>query len=306
MDKDAKILVTGAHGLVGSAVVRQLKARGYQDILAPTRHEINWEDPVATTWYFSAQEPDHVIFCSARVGGIADNQNNPIEFLLRNLHMEMNVLESAHHYGVEKFLFVGTSCMYPKGCPQPMKEEYIWTGPLEPATEAYSVAKLTGAKMCQYFGKNYVVALPCNVFGPGDRYDATNSHCLPGMMLRMHEAKRRGDKTFEIWGDGRQQREFIYSDDLADALIQVMERYEGNGLINVGSDDEYSLGELAHYLRGVMQYDCELVFNEDRPVGATRKLLDSSKLRSLGWKPQTPFHKGLLVTYADFLERFPA
>lgn len=307
MDKDAKILVAGASGLVGSALVRELTAQGYENVLEPSHAGCDFLSPEHTKWFFSVHEPSHVFFCAAKVGGIADNSSNKIGFLCDNLHMELNAMENAAAYGVEKFLFVGTSCVYPKDCPQPMQESSIWTGPLEPATEAYSIAKLVGLQLCRYYQEewsgNFVCALPCNVFGPSDEYDPHRAHCLPGLISRMHQAKTRGDKSFPIWGDGRQQRELIYSDDLARGLITAMQKYESPEPINVGSGFELSIGELAHAIADVMEYRGQLVYDESKPTGAVRKLLDNSKISALGWAPQEPFRRALLLTYSDFLRQ---
>lgn len=301
MEKNAKILVLGARGLVGSALVAELRAREFSNILVPAHSELDLTDAPLVKWYFSCHCPEYVFFCAAKVGGIADNAANKVDFLVQNLQMELNVITNAAEHGCKKLLFVGTSCVYPRDCPQPIREEDLLTGPLEATTEAYSIAKIAGIKLCQYFreqwGENFITALPCNIFGENDNFDFETAHCLPGMLARMVHAQADGARAFEVWGDGTACREFLYSGDLASALYIIMDQYEDGAPINTGSGHELSIRELAQTLKEVTGYEGELVFNTSRPSGTPRKLLDNSKLRALGWSPHVGFVEGLRRTY---------
>lgn len=301
MKKDAKIFIAGARGLVGSALVRELRAQGYNNLLTPTHAEIDLEDPVATCWYFSVHEPEVVFLCAARVGGIADNAANKVAFLETNLKMELNVISKSSIYNVQKLIFVSTSCCYPRNCPQPMHPQDLWTGKLEPTTEAYSVAKLVGMKLCQYYheqhGKNFVSVLPCNLFGERDNFDLSTAHALPGIMARLHAAKIAGEPICEIWGTGKQQREFLYAEDLARGLITIMERYDGVEPINIGSGLELTIEQLAIMLAATVGYEGRLAFNPNQPEGTPRKILDSTVIRALDWAPRVPFLQALKTTY---------
>lgn len=309
MESSARIYVAGSTGLVGSALVRELQSQGYNNVITSRRiaGEGDFTDPVWTKWFFSVERPEYVFFCAARVGGIADNLANKSEFLIKNLKMELNAITAATEYECKKFLLVGTSCVFPRDCPQPMLEEYLMGGPLEATTEAYSIAKIAGLKLCQYLKEekklNAITALPCNIFGPGDNFDEETAHVLPGMMARLHRAKVEGARQFEIWGDGTAKREHIYADDVARGLIVAMEKYEGVGPINVGSDLELSTIQLATFLARAVSFNGQIVSNIHRPTGAPRKLLDSSKLRALGWAPTIPFAEGVRRTYADLVLR---
>lgn len=310
MERHAKIYVAGSTGLVGSALVRELHSQGYNNVITSKRGgdgEGDFSCTGWTKWFFSVERPEYVFFCAARVGGIADNLANKSEFLIKNLQMELNAISAATQYECKKFLLVGTSCVFPRDCPQPMLEEYLMGGPLEATTEAYSIAKIAGLKLCQYLKEekklNAITALPCNIFGPGDNFDEETAHVLPGMMARLHRAKVEGARQFEIWGDGTAKREHIYADDVARGLIVAMEKYEGVGPINVGSDLELSTIQLATFLARAVSFNGQIVSNIHRPTGAPRKLLDSSKLRALGWAPTIPFAEGVRRTYADLVLR---
>lgn len=301
MNKDAKIFVAGARGLVGSALVRELRAQGYNNLLTPSHAEADLTDPVFVRWFFSAHHIDYVFMCAAQVGGILDNATRKVDFLTDNLHMELNVISNAACYNVKKLLFISTSCCYPRACPQPMHPRDLWTGKLEPTTEAYSVAKLAGMKLCQYYheqhGKNFVSALPCNLFGERDNFNMGTAHALPGIMARLHAAKIAGDPFCEIWGTGKQQREFLFAEDLARGLVTVMERYDGVDPINIGSGLELTIEQLAILLAATVGYEGRLVFNPNQPEGTPRKILDSTEIRALGWGPQVPFLQALKTTY---------
>lgn len=306
MNKDSKIFIAGANGLVGKALTAELQTAGYTNLLTPTRAQLDLEDPRATEWYFSVHEPDYVFFCAAMVGGIAHNIAKKVDFLSRNLAIELNVLQNAAKYGVEKLIFVATSCCYPRDCEQPIKETSLWTGPLEPTTEAYSVAKLAGIKLCQYYREewdaDFVSVFPCNIYGPHDNFDPNTAHCLPGMLARMHHAKVEGNPFFTVWGTGDARREFLYSHDLAKALILVANRPAGGELLfNIGSELELCIRDLAYTIKGLIQYPGKLFFDPTKPEGTSRKLLDSSKIRSLGWEPEMLIGAGIGRTYRHFL-----
>lgn len=305
MEKNSKILVTGARGLVGSALVRELRAQGYNNLLTPTHAEVDLEDPVATGWYFSVHHPEIVFLCAARVGGILDNVTRKVDFLTDNLHIELNVISKAAAYGCRKLIFLSTSCCYPRDCPQPMHPQDLWTGKLEPTTEAYSVAKLAGMKLCQYYheqhDQKFVSVLPCNLFGERDNFDPGTAHALPGIMARLHAAKIAGDPFCPIWGTGKQQREFLYAADLARGLVTVMERYDGVEPINIGSGLELTIEQLAIMLAATVGYEGRLVFDPNQPEGTPRKVLDSLDIRLLGWAPQVPFLQALKTTYEWYL-----
>lgn len=301
MDKKSKIFVAGARGLVGSALVRELRAQGYDNLLTPTHAEVDLEDPVVTRWYFSVHEPEVVFLCAARVGGILDNATRKVDFLTDNLHMELSVISAAAAYNVKKLVFVSTSCCYPRECPQPMHPQDLWTGKLEPTTEAYSIAKLAGMKLCQYYheqhDKNFVSVLPCNLFGERDNFDPSTAHALPGIMARLHAAKIAGDPFCPIWGTGKQQREFLYAADLARGLVTVMERYDDATPINIGSGMELTIEQLAIIIAATVGYEGRLVFDPNQPEGTPRKVLDSTAIRALGWHPQVAFLRALNTTY---------
>lgn len=303
MDPDTKILVLGARGLVGSALVRELRAQGYANLLTPTHAELDLLNENAVRWYFSVHEPQRVFFCAARVGGIAANVASPVEFLEENLRMELHVIQQAAAYNVEKLVFVGTSCCYPRDCPQPMKPEHLWTGPLEKTTEPYSVAKLAGIKLCQYYhaqGRDFVSALPCNIYGERDNFDPETAHCLPGLLSRLHTSKLAGDSYFRIWGKPEIRREFLHATDLAKGLIRVMESYRAPDPVNIGSGLELTMQELGIILADVVGYEGRIEFDVSRPAGVPRKVLDSSVIRSFGWRPEMPFLAGVHETYEWF------
>lgn len=304
MEKDAKIFVAGAHGLVGSALTRELFAQGHTNLLVPSHKQADLTDPTFVKWYFSVHQPEYVFLAAAKVGGIKANAENPLQFFLQNLAIETNVIGNASEYGVKKLVFLGSSCIYPKHCPQPIKEEYLLTGAIEPTTEPYALAKICGVKLCQWykreFGDNFVSAMPCNLFGPRDNFDPHNAHVIPGMMARMHQAKVEGDPCFEVWGDGKAYREFLFAEDLARALVIVMEKYDGLEPINTGSSFELSIRDLAIVMASVVKYDGDLIFNESQPVGTPRKVLDNSKIAALGWTPRVPFMQALATTYEWF------
>lgn len=301
MELDSKILVTGHGGLVGSAVVRELENKGFKRLILLPRSQVNLEDPVAVKWAFSVHEPEFVFHCAACVGGIRANIDHPVDFFCRNIAIQNNVILSAASYKTRKLLFLGSSCIYPRDCPQPIKEEYLLTGLLEKSNEAYAVAKVCGIKLCQYLwqerGCCFVSAMPCNLYGKNDLFDERASHIIPGLIARMHQAKTLGHEVFDVWGRPDTLREYLYSDDLARALITVMEKYDDPEPINTGSGYELSVGALAARIADVVGYSGELLFDGRIPAGTPRKLLDNTKLFNLGWKPKVDFNHSLEITY---------
>jgi GDP-L-fucose synthase len=301
--------VTGHRGLVGSALVRRLRAYGFENIITWRRDEVDLKDPVVTKWAFSVHEPEYVFHCAARVGGIQDNRDHPTDFLVENLRIQENVLLNAADYRVKKLVFLGSSCVYPYDAKQPIQESSLLTGPFTPDVEAYGLAKVAGIRLCQYLRKergcNFVSAMPCNIFGPNDNFDPVTAHVVPGMMARMHCAKLLKEPTFKVWGSRSVRREHIFSDDLADALILVMEKYEDMEPINTGSGFELDMQTLSNAIAAVMNYQGELCFDTDRPSGVYRKVLDNSKLSAMGYERATSFTKALAITYNAFRECYP-
>ena len=304
MDLQGNIYVAGHRGLVGSAVVRRLRAESAGNLLLRTHAELDLTDQAAVDAFFAAERPDHVFLCAAKVGGIHANSTYPAEFIRDNLAIQTNVIHSAWKHGTKKLLFLGSSCIYPKFAPQPLCEDALLTGPLEPTNEAYAVAKIAGLKMCQAYRSEYgfdaIVAMPTNLYGPGDNYHPENSHVVPGLIRRIHEAKLAGTPEVAIWGTGAPLREFLHADDLADALVFLMRNYSSVDMINVGSGQEISIAELATLVAEVVGYRGSLRFDASKPDGTPRKLLDSSRLAALGWVPEHDINDGLADTYACF------
>lgn len=303
---DARIYVAGHRGLVGSAVVRALRARGYGNLLLRTHKELDLTDQRAVRIFFEAERPDVVILAAARVGGIHANNSQPARFIRDNLLIQDHVIDAAHQVGVGKFVFLGSSCIYPKLAPQPMKEEYLLTGPLEPTNEWYAVAKIAGVKMCQAFRRQYgfptISLMPTNLYGPGDNFDLESSHVLPALIRRVHEAKQRGDESVTVWGTGAPRREFLHVDDLADAILYLLHHYDDEQIINVGWGEDVSIRELAEIIMSVIGYRGALRFDPTKPDGTPRKLLDVSRLAALGWRPRIGLRTGIESTYSWFKE----
>jgi GDP-L-fucose synthase len=306
VDKDSRIYVAGHRGLVGSAIVRALQHQGYGNLVLRTRAELDLTEQAAVRNFFQSERPDAVIMAAARVGGIYANNSHPALFMRDNLLIQDNVIDAAHRSGVGKFVFLGSSCIYPKLAPQPIKEEYLLTGPLEPTNEWYAIAKIAGVKMCQAyrreFGFSAISLMPTNLYGPGDNFDLQNSHVLPGLIRRFHEAKVGGAETVTVWGTGTPRREFLHVDDLADAVLHLLRTYDGEDIVNIGWGEDVTIRELAELVVSVTGYDGRLVFDSTKPDGTPRKLLDTSRLTGLGWRPQIPLKTGIERTYAWFRE----
>jgi len=301
MEKSSKIFVAGHRGLVGSAIVRKLQKEGYTNLILKGREEVDLTRQEEVERFFEKERPEYVFLAAAKVGGIHANRTYPAEFIYQNLMIECNVIHSAYKYGVKKLLFLGSSCIYPRECPQPMKEEYLLSGYLESTNEAYAVAKIAGLKLCQYYkrqyGANFISCMPTNLYGPNDNFDLNTSHVIPALIRKFHEAKIQGNPYVEVWGTGKPLREFLHVDDLADACLFLMQNYDDEIWINVGSGEEVSIAELANMIKEIVGYRGEILFNPDMPDGTPRKLLDVSRLKSLGWSPKVSLIEGLKSTY---------
>lgn len=310
MNLDRKVYVAGHRGLVGSAILRRLQAGGYRHIVTRTHAELDLTNQPAVRRFFEAERPEYVFLAAARVGGILANDTYPADFLYQNLMIESNVIQASQEGGVSKLLFLGSSCIYPKYAPQPLKEEYLLTGLLEPTNEPYSIAKIAGIKLCAAYNRqhrtNYLSVMPTNLYGPGDHYDLQTAHVIPALIRKAHEARERGDPQMVIWGSGNPRREFLYSDDLADACVFLMEKKDAaevGEFINVGAGVDLSIAELARLVADVVGYEGRLVFDRNRPDGTPQKLLDVARLSSMGWRAQTPLRMGLARAYEDYRSR---
>jgi GDP-L-fucose synthase len=305
MDRAAKIYVAGHRGMVGSAIVRALRAAGHTSVVTRTSAELDLRDGAATRAFLAAEQPAAVVMAAARVGGIKANSTEPYDFLYDNLAMAANVIEGSRRAGVRKLLFLGSSCIYPKMAPQPMREESLLTGPLEVTNEAYAIAKIAGIKLCDHaraqYGCDFISAMPCNLYGTGDNFSLENSHVLPALIRKMHEAKLRGDTSLRLWGTGTPLREFLHADDLAEACVLLLERYSQAGHINVGSGEELSIRQLADLIAQVVGFTGRFEFNPSMPDGTPRKLMDVSRIRALGWKPRIALTEGIRSAYAWYL-----
>ena len=308
MERDAKIYIAGHRGLVGSAIYRKLVSEGYTNFITRDSKSLDLRRQADVEAFFERENPDYVFLAAARVGGIHANNTYPAEFIRDNLMIQSNVIHSAYSTGVRKLLFLGSSCIYPKFSPQPMKEEYLLDGKLEPTNESYAVAKIAGIKMCQaynrQYGTHFISVMPTNLYGPGDDFDLENSHVLPALIRKFHEAKVKNEPFVTVWGTGTPKREFLYIDDLADAGLFLMENYDDSEIINIGTGEDLSIGELAALIKEITSYDGEIVYDVTKPDGTPRKLLDVSKLNSLGWKAKTGLRDGILVTYNWFVRHY--
>ena len=306
MKLDSKIFVAGHNGMVGSAIVRRLTELGYTNIITLNRNKLNLLDQSEVDNFFRKVGPEYVFLAAAKVGGINANQTQKADFLYENLMIQTNVIKSSYSYDVKKLIFLGSSCIYPKMSPQPIKEEYLLTGSLEPTNDAYAIAKITGIKMCQsyneQYGTNFISVMPTNLYGPNDNYDLNNSHVLPAMIRKFHEAKIEGKESVELWGTGTPMREFLYVDDLADSCIHLMLNYNDNEIVNIGTGQDVTIKELALTISDIVGYKGNINFNSDMPDGTPRKLLDVSKLSGLGWEYKTTLVEGIKKTYNDYVK----
>jgi GDP-L-fucose synthase len=312
--RDSKIYVAGHRGMVGSAIARRLEQGGYRNVVTRSHDELDLLDQAAVREFVRAERPEYIFIAAAKVGGIHANNVYRADFIYQNLTIETNLIQAAHEAGVARLLFLGSSCIYPRDCPQPIKEEYLLTGPLEQTNEPYAIAKIAGIKLCEsynrQFSTRYLCAMPTNLYGVGDNYHPENSHVLPALIRRMHEAKAIGAKSVTVWGSGTPRREFLLSDELADACVFMMERNDrlvnGNDrvpLYNVGCGDDVTIRELAETVRDVVGFEGELLFDSSKPDGTPRKLLDVSRLGDMGWRARVPLSEGIAIAYHDFLKR---
>lgn len=306
MEKSSKIYVAGHRGLVGSAIVKNLQYKGFENIITRTHKELDLTNQEEVTRFFKEKKPEYVFLAAAKVGGINANNTYPADFIYENLMIQNNVIKSAHDFKVKKLLFLGSTCIYPKMAKQPIKEECLLTGPLEETNEAYAIAKISGLEMCKFFkrqyGDNFISCMPTNLYGPNDNYDLNSSHVLPALIRKFHEAKINNNETVEVWGTGTPLREFLYVDDMADACVFLMENYNGEQHINIGTKDEVSIRQLAEIIKEIIGFKGKIVFNTNMPDGTPRKLTDGKKLHELGWKHKVNLKKGIELAYKWFLE----
>ena len=306
MEKNAKIYVAGHHGLVGSAIVRNLEAKGYTNVIGRSHRELDLTDQQAVRRFFEEENPEYVVLAAAKVGGINANNTMPADFAYDNMQIQCNVIKCAHDYGVKKLLFLGSTCIYPKMAPQPIPEDALLTGPLESTNEAYAIAKISGLMMCRFFkrqyGDNFISCMPTNLYGPYDNYDLKNSHVMPAMIRKFHEAKVSGSETVELWGTGSPLREFLYVDDMADACVYLLENYDGEQHVNIGTGKEVTIKQLAETVAKVVGFNGRIIWNSDMPDGTPRKLTDVSYLHSLGWTHKVELEEGIELAYKWFAD----
>jgi GDP-L-fucose synthase len=305
--RDAPIFVAGHRGMVGSAIVRRLQAVGYSNVLTASRTELDLLDQRAVHDWVASHRPAYVFIAAAKVGGIQANNTYRADFIGQNLVIQSNLIDGAHRAGVQRLMFLGSSCIYPKLAPQPLTEDSLLTGPLEPTNEPYAIAKIAGIKLAEaynaQYGRQYVSVMPTNLYGPNDNYDLANSHVLPALIRKAHEAKGRGDAEYVVWGSGNPRREFLYVDDLADACVHLMEQGYDGPLVNIGTGEDVTIRELAETVMDVIGFRGRIVYDSSKPDGTPRKLLDVSRLEALGWRARTPLRDGIALAYADFLKR---
>ncbi|MEW8439924.1 MAG: GDP-L-fucose synthase [Candidatus Thiodiazotropha taylori] len=306
MEKHSRIYVAGHRGLVGAAIVQSLKKGGWTNLLVRTHDELDLTDQTEVQNFFLTEKPDYVFLAAAKVGGVHANNSYPVDFIVDNLAIELNVISAAHTHGVKRLMFLGSSCIYPRHCTQPIKEEYLLTGSLEPTNEPYAIAKIAGIKMCQsynrQYGTDFVSVMPTNLYGPNDNFDLESSHVLPALIRKFHEAKERGDENVTVWGTGKPRREFLYVDDMADACIYVMNKEGFTDMVNIGVGEDITIGDLAWLVGEVVGFDGNLIFDKNKPDGTPQKLLDVTRLSSLGWQAQTSLKEGIQLTYQWFLD----
>ena len=306
MDKNAKIYVAGHRGLVGSAIVRRLKAEGYDNLLTATSKELDLREQAAVREFFERERPEYVFLAAAKVGGILANNTWPADFIYQNLMIEANVIESARLSGVEKLLFLGSTCIYPKLAEQPLKEEYLLSGPLEPTNEWYAVAKIAGIKLCQAYQRQYgckfISAMPTNLYGPEDNFDLESSHVMPALIRKFHEAKVNGEPSVTVWGSGKPLREFLHVDDCAAACLYLMDHYDGEDIVNIGVGEDLSIADLAALVKQVVGYEGEIIYDASKPDGTPRKLVDVTRINGLGWRAGISLEDGVRETYEWFVK----
>lgn len=308
LDRNKKIYVAGHKGLVGSALIRKLEKEGFTNIVTRSHDDLDLTRQADVEEFFEKEKPDYVILAAAKVGGIHANDTYPADFIMKNLQIECNVIDSAYKNQVQKLLFLGSSCIYPRECPQPIKEEYLLSDYLEKTNEAYALAKIAGLKMCAFYNKqygtNYISVMPCNLYGINDNFSLENSHVLPALMRKFHEAKIKGGTTVTVWGSGKPLREFLNVDDLADACLFLMDNYEGDDFFNVGYGEEITIMELAYLIKEVTGFEGEIIMDASKPDGTMRKLTDISRIKELGWKPKITLEAGLAETYQWFQKKY--
>jgi GDP-L-fucose synthase len=305
MNKDSKIFVAGHRGMVGSAIYRNLTGKGFNNIIVRTSSELDLRNQLAVNNFFEEEKPEYVFLAAAKVGGIQANNTYRADFIYNNLAIELNVIHASFVHKVKKLLFLGSSCIYPKQAPQPLQEEYLLSGYLEETNEPYAIAKIAGIKLCEsyrrQYGCNFISAMPTNLYGPNDNYDLQNSHVLPALLRKFHEAKLNSAPQVEVWGSGKPRREFLYVDDLAEACLFLMKKYNEESFLNVGFGEDISISELAELIKGITGFTGNIVYNTSKPDGTLLKLMDSSKINALGWKAKTNLHDGIYKTYQLFL-----
>lgn len=300
MEKNSKIYIAGHKGLVGSAIVRKLQEENFNNLIFKTHAELDLENQQAVKYFFEKEKPEYVFLAAAKVGGINANNSKRAEFIYNNLMVQNNVIHSSYLFGVKKLMFLGSSCIYPKFAPQPMKEEYLLDGKLEPTNEPYAIAKIAGIKMCEaynaQYGSNFISVMPTNLFGPNDNFDLENSHVLPALIKKFYDAKKNNLPTVTLWGSGTPKREFLYIDDMADACLYLMENYNNIAIVNIGRGEDISIIDLANLIEKILEFDCKIIFDNSKPDGTPRKLLDVSKINSIGWKAKISLEDGIRKT----------
>ncbi len=306
MKNQDKIYISGHKGMVGSALHRKLQEHGYQNFVLKTHKELDLTDQRSVEEFFRHEQPEYVFLAAAKVGGIGANMAAPVEFLLENLQIQCNVISSAYRHKVKKLMFLGSSCIYPKDALQPLKEEYLMTGPLEPTNEGYAVAKIAGLKLCEYYrrqyGADFISVMPCNLYGYHDNFDLENSHIVPGLIRKFHEAKLKKQGSVTIWGSGKAYRELLFADEMADACVYLMENYSGEDFVNIGYGKDYTVMEIAEIIKKIVGYEGKILMDFDKPEGMQRKIVDSGKLRRLGWMPRYTLEEVLRLTYKWYIE----
>jgi GDP-L-fucose synthase len=306
VQKDSRIYIAGITGMVGSAIFRKLTELGYINIISLPRKNLDLTNQSQVNKFFERYKPEYVFLCAAKVGGIKANNEFKADFIYENIMIQSNIIHSAKQFGVKKLLFLGSSCIYPKHCQQPIKEEYLLTGPLEPTNDAYAIAKIAGIKMCQSFNQqydtNFISVMPTNLYGPNDNYDLNSSHVLPAMIRKFHEAKLNNTDKVEIWGDGSPMREFLFVDDLAEACLFLIDNYNDSEIVNIGTGEDITIKDLAYLVKEVVGFEGDIYFNTEMPNGTPRKLLDVSKLKNLGWEYKTNLKEGIQKTYSDYVK----